>query len=356
MGDEEPSDDDAEDWILRDLIPRGEPWLFGGPWKCGKTWTAIAMTICVALGIDFLGCENTLRRPGRVLLIPLEDGRRRMRKRVWQVLRGMGLTPSDPRIQEHLRIGDNPIRIPGDPKAIKRFIAEMQRWKPDVIVIDSLSRVMTGSQNDIKDASAFTAAWREITIGTGAAPGFLHHTNKGSEDPQNPRDLFDKMRGSGELLAAPRNLIVMERLTAGDTKLSAVSMRGNLDLRRESFALEWTQDTTVDGKTAITLYDRGDVGEIRREIAAAHKAEKKTANDAKKQEKTDNITRTALLIARDRGACSAPTLAVVLAVADRTAANYLADLRKRNLLGAVGADGCPITTDGIAWLSERGVH
>jgi AAA domain-containing protein len=351
LGDGEPDDDDTEDWIIRDLIPRGEPFLFGGAWKSGKTWTALALAASISLGLPFLGFENCLGRPGRVLLLALEDGKRRLRKRVWQILRGMGLTPNNATIREYLRIWDNPIRIPGDSRTLKRFVDEMNRWKADVIIIDSLTRAMTGSQNDIRDATAFTTAWRDITIATGAASGFLHHTNK--TKPQNGKndakaDPFDNMRGSGELLAAPRNLIVMERFGEQDSKLSCVSIRGNLELRRASFALEYIQEER-DGKTLVTLHDRGDVDELRAKQTEQNKAKQ----EIKKQKDDDRKVAAALKTSRDRGSCSASTLSTILSVSRATAARYLADMAERGLLGTPGQDGYPITADGHLWLDER---
>ncbi len=352
LGDEEPDDDDAEDWTLRDLIPRAEAFLISAAWKSGKTWLAIALACCIATGRPFLNFENTLGRPGRVLLLVLEDGRRRMRKRLWQVLRGMGLTPNDPIVRDHLRVWDLPIRIPGDAKAVARFIEEMKAWKPDVIIIDSLTRAMTGSQNDIKDASAFTTAWREIVMNTGAAVGFLHHTNKSNgQDQRGQRDAFDKVRGSGELLASPRNLIVMERIGDEDSKVSAVAMRGNLDLRRSSFALEWEQTTAADGRVSVRLHDRGDIDALMRELADAKKAKRQ----GEREQKADDITRAALQIALDRGGCSSYTLGDALGVSPRTAARYLEVRRIEGLLGKITDQGAPITDAGRDWLAARGV-
>jgi hypothetical protein len=350
LGDEEPSDDDAVDWIMRDLVPRGEPFLFGGAWKSGKTWTAIALAVCIALGVPFVGFENTLGRPGRVLVIALEDGRRRLRKRVWAVLRGMALTPNDPTLRANLRVWDEVLRLPGDQRTREQFVAEMERWKPDVILIDSLTRAMTGSQNDIRDATAFTAAWRELSVKLGASIGFIHHTNKSNgDDKRGTSDLFDRMRGSGELLAAPRNLIVMERLGTDGSKVSAVSMRGNLDLRRTSFALEWRQETRADGRIAVTLHDRGEPEDVRRELAGAVKAVKAS----EKQVEHDRVTRAALLIANERGAVSAATLGLALAVDPRTAAKYIANRRDLGLLGDTGDNGSSITDAGRAWLTKE---
>lgn len=356
LGDEEPSDDDAEDWIIRDIVPRGEAFLIGGAWKSGKTWTAIGLAVCIALGRPFLSFENTLGRPGRVLVIALEDSRRRLRKRVWQVLRGMGLTPNDATLREHLRIWDEAIRIPGEAKTLAMFVAELGRWRPDVVIVDSLTRVIAGSQNDIRDATAFTAAWRELGINLTASIGFLHHTNKSNGDKRGngpARDAFDNMRGSGELLAAPRNLIVMERIGEDGSHVSAVSMRGNLELRRASFALEWIQ-AERDGRTVVTLVDRGDPDELRAEVAERRKDEGKAKKAAERCDRDDVVTQRALLTARDRGSCSASTLATLLGVSRATAGRYLKQRRDLGLLeDLAGNEGTAITPAGRVWLAER---
>jgi hypothetical protein len=64
LGDEEPDDDDAEDWIIRDLVPRAEPVLWGGPMKGGKTWAALDLLMAIALGESWLGGSRTRSAPG----------------------------------------------------------------------------------------------------------------------------------------------------------------------------------------------------------------------------------------------------------------------------------------------------
>src|SRR5262245_35069248 len=64
LGDEEPSDDDAEDWLIRDVVPRGEAALLAGPPKCGKTWLMLSLGLDVAMGRTWLDkFENTFGRP-----------------------------------------------------------------------------------------------------------------------------------------------------------------------------------------------------------------------------------------------------------------------------------------------------
>jgi RecA-family ATPase len=226
----EPAADDSEEWVIRDIVPRGEPWMLAGKWKGGKTWTALSIGVAVALGQDWLGFANCLGRPGRVLIVALEDNRRRVLRRLWRLLRGMGLSPTD--VMDNLRITCEAVRLPRDEK---QFATELAEWRPDLIIIDSLSRVMIGNQNSIDDVSRFTESWGAMGKATGAAVAFLHHTNKGWEGNELPT--LDDVRGSGDLVAFPRHVVLMKRR---DGTVSNVAMLGNLEITHESFVLEYT--------------------------------------------------------------------------------------------------------------------
>lgn len=352
LGDDEPDDDDAEDWLIRDIVPRGEAWLFAGPWKVGKTWAVLALAVALALGVDFVGFKNELGRPARVLVVALEDGKRRLRKRLWQLCRGFGVTPNDERLRDNLRVVRERMRLPGAADARKALAAAMSTWGTEVMIVDSLSRVMDGDQNNVRDASAFTAAWLELGERTGAAVGFVHHMNKlGPTKPGEKRDPFDSVRGSGDLLAAPRHLVVVQRLDVEGAKLSAVSMRGNLDLRRETFALGFTQED-VNGRRVVRLEERGDPDAIRTETADAVKAARRGAKDAALDQRRER----ALVLARDRGHAVASAHAVIAGVSNATAARDLAELQELGLLGPqAGNSGRPITAAGLDWLAGKGV-
>ena len=72
------------EWMVEGLVPPGLTFIAGRP-KIGKSWLALQLAQAVASGREFLGRPT---RQGAVLYYPLEDGRRRTRKRtqqqVWQ--------------------------------------------------------------------------------------------------------------------------------------------------------------------------------------------------------------------------------------------------------------------------------
>jgi hypothetical protein len=274
LGDEEPSDDDAEDWIIRDIVPRGEPALFAGPPKCGKTWSMISIAIAAALGKPWLETfENTLGRPARVLGLAFEDGQRRLRKRVWELARALGVTPNDPTLRAHLSVGREPLSIPGDERA---FAAELKAWRPDIVLIDNLTRVMVGDQNAIKDVKRFCDAWCKLGGDVGASVMFLHHTSKVGAikpDQRGAGDPFELVRGSGDIVATARHIVLTRPLESpDDDTLADVRMRGNLDLRREDFVMSFARVQRGDRHVAL-LADRGDGEKVRGELADKRRAD-----------------------------------------------------------------------------------
>jgi hypothetical protein len=252
--------------------------------------------------------------------VVLEDSPRRLRKRLWQLCRARGIRPNeDPVLGDHLSITRAPLRLP-DKLDARDFAAELKRWKPDLVLIDNLTRVMVGDQNKTIDVAPFTKLWIQLCTDIGAAIVFLHHTGKpGDWKPGlSTRDAFDLIRGSSDLLAAARNAVVMFPIRgeggegASGLQMSDVHIRGNLDLRRESLVLGFERKRGEDGRWSAQLRDCGEVSEVRAEIAARHK--EATAAKRREAAAAENHRRreVALDIIRRSGSCSNATLAMAL--------------------------------------------
>jgi hypothetical protein len=285
LGDEEPSDDDAEDWLIRDVVPRGEASMLVGPPKCGKTWAMLSLGLDVAMGRTWLGkFENTLGRPARVLILAFEDSLRRLRKRVWQLARAQGISPNDPALRAHLSVSREPLSLPGDERA---FAAELKAWQPDLVQIDNLTRVMVGDQNAIKDAKRFSDVWCKLCSDVGAAVQFLHHTSKVGPvrlAQRNEGDPFELVRGSSDLVASARHIVLTRPIDGelGDgAKLSDVRMRGNLDVGRDDFVMGFVREQRGD-RWVAALSDRG-AGEVVHDELAAKRREKASASKAERR-------------------------------------------------------------------------
>ena len=311
LGDREPSDDDREDWNVRDVVPRGEATLLAGPPKCGKTWAMLDLGIAAALGDPWLTHENCVGAPVRVLVLAFEDGLRRLRKRVWELCRRRGLTPNDATLREHLAISREPLRLPGQET---EFAAELRAWKPEIVLIDNLTRVMVGDPNATKDAARFGNLWTKLCTDVGASVVFLHHTAKIGPVAFNKRgdgDPFELVKGNGDFVAVARHVVLMRPIDAPDEKLSDVRMRGNLDLRRESFVLGFDR-AERGGKWSAGLSDLGDGDEVRARLASERKAKAEADKKADLAAEFERRRTLALEVMRREGACSTRRLADAL--------------------------------------------
>jgi len=310
---------------MQDLLARGEQTINAGSPMVGKTTFEMLLALLLVLGLGFGKFENCLGRPARVLLVLGEDGRRRLIKKLWRLCRGLGVTPHDERILAGLRLGDQMLRVP-EAKSHERFVAEMLRWRPDLIVIDSLSRSMIGNQNDISDVTEFTSAWRKLTIDSGAAVRYLHHTNKRSPDENRQGDPFDSIRGSRELLAAPRHAMVMERLGDDDSGLTSVHMRSNLTLRRKSFVLGY-EETEQLGKIVVRLHDRGEIEEVKRTLKDEKRERKEKEDQQARAAELERRRNIALDLVHRDGSVSGRKLAEAVGVkSPQTVADVLEQL------------------------------
>jgi len=344
FGEDEPADDDSADWIIRDLLPRAEPVLFGGPMKAGKTWGALDLSITVALGESWLGkFENTYGKPMKVLGLFLEDNKRRLGKRLWELARGRGRSLiDDPILSEYLRVSRAPFRLPNRADQ-RQLIAEIKDYGAELVLVDNLTRVMVGDPNRTGDASEFTKCWSEIGEETGATVLFLHHTKKPSGGEQRDVDPFDQLRGSNDFGATARNMIVTLPLRVEKEMLAEVRMRGNLDLQCESFVLGFERRT--DGhRWSAHLSDRGDVAAIKELSTKKRKNDKQERKRVELAEQLDARRARAILIATTQGRVTAIELAKQFGMSPNSMSQVINDLvadgvlRKDKNRGYVMAD------------------
>ncbi|MCM5558083.1 AAA family ATPase [Pleomorphomonas sp. JP5] len=188
-------------WTVPGYLPEGLS-ILAGRQKLGKTWLALDFAVAVATGGLAMGAVPCQR--GDVLYIDLENGERRIQRRLKTMFPGDGSTPDLGRLEFTTE----------SPDLGPEFLAACDDWRlscdrPALIVVDVLQRIKpAGSmarnayENDYSTISSLQA-W---ATRHGVSVLVLHHTRKGGAD-----DPLEALSGSNGLSACADTTLVLDR-------------------------------------------------------------------------------------------------------------------------------------------------
>jgi RecA-family ATPase len=194
-------------WSVPGYLPEGLT-LLAGRQKLGKTWLALDFAIAVAVGGFAMGsieCEQ-----GDVLYIDMENGPRRIQRRI------ATLFP-----YEQARPDLGRLRWTTDsPKLGPQFIEACEAWRqsverPALIVLDVLQRVKPighAARNAYENDYEALSDWQQWATEHGMSALALTHTKKGGAD-----DPLESITGSNGQAACADTTLVLDRTAAGFT-------------------------------------------------------------------------------------------------------------------------------------------
>ncbi len=181
--------DEPLSFLVDGLLARKQLVMLGGRSKSGKSWLLAQLAQSLDTGRPFLGRAV---QPARVLYLPLEDKRPRLKRRAQQ----LGWTPRTTTF--HYNIGRfNAPNNNGFGPGLERI--ERVAHDFDVILIDTLIATLDGniSENDNTSMGAIVNELKEIAHGLDCTIVLVHHINKGMSD-----DVFNLLRGASALRGA----------------------------------------------------------------------------------------------------------------------------------------------------------
>lgn len=175
------------DWLVDQLVCKGDIHLLMGEPGIGKSWLTMALCLGVVRGTDWLG--QPIKEPGRVLYVDEENPEglvfHRLRKQ-------LGITEDEARKIRYLN--NQGILLDRDPDAL---VDEALEFGPSLIVLDSLTRFHTGEEDKAGPmAQLYNMALKPLGRETGAAVVILHHAGKTESNSS-----YRRSRGSGEIIA-----------------------------------------------------------------------------------------------------------------------------------------------------------
>ena len=164
------------DWLVPQVIERGRSYSLVARSKVGKSLISLDMVAALATGRALLGRPNPHPGPVRVMYLDLENAPGDLKER----LQDLGYTPET--LGTNLRYYSFPALPPLDaPQGARHLAALVDRDRPDLIVIDTLSRVVKGNENDAETIQNF---YRYCLVGIkarGIAVLRLDHLGKYAE-------------------------------------------------------------------------------------------------------------------------------------------------------------------------------
>lgn len=173
------------EWLVEGLVARGQLVLLAGRPKSGKSWLALALAQAIDSGRLFLNRET---RRGRVLLVALEDGPRRLRGRV----ETLGWQPA--RVDVLFELA----RLDGDGVNPGPGLVQLAGAAPDydLIVIDTLIAGLSGRADENSNPAMAAVANELAAIARTSDTTILliHHTSKATHE-----DIFHTIRGASAL-------------------------------------------------------------------------------------------------------------------------------------------------------------
>jgi RecA-family ATPase len=213
-------------YLLPGLIPEGLCLFVSRP-KLGKSWFALDLAIATATCRFVLG--DLKPTPGDVLYLALEDGKRRLQRRITKLLPtfsgtwppGLSFATEWPRSDQ------------GGLTNIESWITSAQN--PRLVIVDTLAqfrKMATGKNVYLEDYAAISelqklASKYSVTIIV------VHHDRKSGAD-----DVFDTVSGSLGLTGAADTIAVMKREVGTVT----LHIRGR-DVEEAEKALQFNKDT-----------------------------------------------------------------------------------------------------------------
>ena len=189
------------DYLISDLFPRASLCLLTGAPGVGKSFLALRLASCVALGGDFLGCSCE-RTP--VLYLDKENPLALVQWRLGVI--AAGSVPG-------LHIWGN--WLADEPPAIRDSRLPKIAKKRPLIVFDSLVRFHAADENSASEMRAVMALLRKLAD-LGATVLILHHRSKAEGN---------KYRGSSDILAAVDLAYSLEQTPEGILKLHRFKSR-----------------------------------------------------------------------------------------------------------------------------------
>lgn len=231
----------AQRWLIEGLWAESAVGIVGGEPKCCKSFLGLCMAVSVAAGMPCLG-RYPVATPGPVLLFAAEDAPHIVRTR----LQGICAAAHVPWDSLDIHVIVDPVVRLDVPADRARLLAEVERLRPRLVVLDPFVRLHRIDENAASEVAPLLAYLRELQRSLGCAVVLVHHARKGGHARAG-----QALRGSSELHAWGDSNLYLRR--DGERLLLSIEHRA----AESSSGIELALGDRGGG---LTLHIREDVG------------------------------------------------------------------------------------------------
>ncbi|AYN94448.1 hypothetical protein EAW52_10995 [Pseudomonas sp. LTJR-52] len=179
----------AREWLVKDLLPHGVVGILAAPGGAGKSLLLQQLSLAVASGTSFLGCE--IQKPGAVVYLSAEDDQNELRRRLYAIGKQYpGIdTASVARNLYMLDLVSAGFKLTHSPdggrvittnalliEQLRQFIQSIGNVQ--LVIVDTYSRFNGGEENDNVHSATFVQACEMIRKDTGCNVMVSAHTTK----------------------------------------------------------------------------------------------------------------------------------------------------------------------------------
>lgn len=207
------------DWLVTDLIAKQDRVVVYGEFGSLKSWLLLDLALAIAAGQPWLG-RFAVPHSERVLYVDEEMSKRTLTRRVRQLGVGRsGLSGNAP--FSAMSLGGVTLREEKDSQALLQHL-QSAGFDPDVVILETLRRVMVGSELDAQDVAQFWRALRPFQE-CGKTVIVSHHMRKTLLHGGNA--LRDRASGSTDILGGADTAFAVTRKEPGRVVLNCVKSR-----------------------------------------------------------------------------------------------------------------------------------
>ena len=215
-------------WVIRGWIPAGGLAMLYGESGVGKTFITLDMALCVATGLDWMGCRV---RQGVVVYL-CGEGNYGLRLRVAAWAKHRGRTDL-----QNLVVSNRSIDITSaTAHTILAAVREVTSEPVSLVIVDTLNNHMPGDENSARDTRELVNACKIVMDALGCAVCLNHHIGHGGE-------ARGRARGSSAWKASLDSSILVSKseeiITVSSTKMKDAKPPESIHGELRQVVLDW---------------------------------------------------------------------------------------------------------------------